>query len=415
LDREEAPVVPAASKATSENHPADVVPAKETSPAGSSEAAGNSAGQFALLEAERQRLEHFIQQQLDNLREARQGLLAEKQANEQALETRRQELEHQGQLLMTRLKELHEREQQQADRIDDALPERHANYRRRRFSSLIDKSKITEEPDPEIKALRERLQESQQILVLAQGERDAAWDELATLRSQARQMENTIAERDAALAKWQQSHAKPESSPSPEADPIRLKRQAEEIETLWRQVQEQRQLLERVRKDHDAAREALVQEWQRKLEQLKAERDAAREENDRLAQEPPEAWAQQEEEYATLTRELRAREAELKERLQFLSQEQQRLEKLRAESNDRNRLLDRDRQELEEQARQLLLREERARLREAELSEMRELAEQENARERAGLLQERAQIARLREALRHEKAKGQETSKKSGS
>jgi hypothetical protein len=46
---------------------------------------------------------------------------------------------------------------------------------------------------------------------------------------------------------------------------------------------------------------------------------------------------------------------------------------------------------------------------------MRELAEQENARERAGLLQERAQIARLREALRHEKAKGQETSKKSGS
>jgi chromosome segregation ATPase len=274
LDREEAPVVPAASKATSENHPADVVPAKETSPAGSSEAAGNSAGQFALLEAERQRLEHFIQQQLDNLREARQGLLAEKQANEQALETRRQELEHQGQLLMTRLKELHEREQQQADRIDDALPERHANYRRRRFSSLIDKSKITEEPDPEIKALRERLQESQQILVLAQGERDAAWDELATLRSQARQMENTIAERDAALAKWQQSHAKPESSPSPEADPIRLKRQAEEIETLWRQVQEQRQLLERVRKDHDAAREALVQEWQRKLEQLKAERDA---------------------------------------------------------------------------------------------------------------------------------------------
>jgi hypothetical protein len=217
------------------------------------------------------------------------------------------------------------------------------------------------------------------------------------------------------LAKWQQSHAKPESSPSPEADPIRLKRQAEEIETLWRQVQEQRQLLERVRKDHDAAREALVQEWQRKLEQLKAERDAAREENDRLAQEPPEAWAQQEEEYATLTRELRAREAELKERLQFLSQEQQRLEKLRAEINDRNRLLDRDRQELEEQARQLLLREERARLREAELSEMRELAEQENARERAGLLQERAQIARLREALRHEKAKGQETSKKSGS
>jgi hypothetical protein len=140
-----------------------------------------------------------------------------------------------------------------------------------------------------------------------------------------------------------------------------------------------------------------------------------REENDRLAQEPPEAWAQQEEEYATLTRELRAREAELKERLQFLSQEQQRLEKLRAEINDRNRLLDRDRQELEEQARQLLLREERARLREAELSEMRELAEQENARERAGLLQERAQIARLREALRHEKAKGQETSKKSGS
>jgi hypothetical protein len=399
-------VVPSTSKPTSEIYPADIIPSKGAGPLGSSEAAAKPGGQFALLEAERERLEEFTQNQLNLVREARQAFLAETQVKEQALESRRQELERQVQLVVTRLNELHEREQHQGERLEDALPERHANYRRRRFSSLLDKTKIAADADPEIQSLREQLREVKQSLVLAQGERDAAWDELLTLRTQARQLENTIAERDAALAKLQKSPDKPEAVPSLEVDQARRKRQAEETETLWRQVQEQRQLLERVRKDQDAAREVLVQEWQRQLQQLKAERDAALEEVDRIAQEP-EAWAEQEEEFATLTRELRAREAELKQRLQFLTQEQQRLEKLRAEIGDRNRLLEKDRQQLEEQTRQLYLREERVRLREAELKELKEIVEQENARDRADLLQERMKIARLRETVRQPKAQAQ--------
>ncbi len=405
-------MVPSTSNPTSENHPANIIPSKGAVAVGSRDIPGKPGGQFALLEAERERLEEFTQHQLNLVREARQAFLAETQVKEQALESRRQELERQVQLVVTRLNELHEREQHQGERLEDALPERNANFRRRRFSSLLDKSKLSQEPDPEIIALRERLEELKQSLVLAQGERDAAWDELSSLRSELRQVERTIAEKDAALAQLQQQAGKTESIPLTGTDPNLIKRQVEEIESLQQQVQELQQHLERVRKDQDAAREVLVQEWQRQLQQLKAERDAALEEVDRLVQEP-EAWAEQEEEFATLTRELRAREAELKQRLQFLTQEQQRLEKLRAEIGDRIRLLEQDRQQLEEQTRQLYLREERVRLREAELKELKEIVEQENARERADLLQERMKIARLRETVRQPKVQAQGSPEKS--
>src|SRR5437762_14166793 len=82
---------------------------------------------FALLEAERQRLEQFTRDQLAQISRARDAFLSEKRATEQALETRRLQLEEQGQLLRNRLQEMHERDKKSVDRIEDALPERSVN------------------------------------------------------------------------------------------------------------------------------------------------------------------------------------------------------------------------------------------------------------------------------------------------
>jgi DNA repair exonuclease SbcCD ATPase subunit len=338
---------------------------------------------FALLEAERQRLEQFTRDQLAQISRARDAFLQEKRATEQALETRRQQLEEQGQLLRNRLQELHEREKKAGDRSDDALPERNANYRRRRFSSLIDKRKLEEESqDPELKALREQLQEMKQTMVLLRGERDAAWDELQQVRQE--------------LNQAQENKALAGSSTAPSADPT----QVAELEALRRQVQQQQQLLQDLQAK--PRRNFPSDELQRRLDQLKSERDAALSEVERLVQEP-EGWTKQEEEFAALSRELRGRESKLQEDLRMLAQEHQRLEKTAADFQERSQQLDQQRQEHDNRDREFRFREEQLRLREAEIKEMRDLIEQDNALARKELVQERSEVARLRELLQHER------------
>ena len=336
---------------------------------------------FALLEAERQRLEQFTRDQLAQIARARDAFLAEKRTIEQTLETRRQQLEEQGQLLRTRLQELHEREKKSGERSDDALPERNANYRRRRFSSLIDKRKLEEESaDPELKALREQLSEMKQTVVLLRGERDAVWDELQQVRQE--------------LQRAQEN--RPQAGSAPPAD----SNQAAELETLRRQVEQQQQLIQ----DLQAKQRRSFQsdELQRRLEQLKSERDAALTEVERLVQ-APEDWTKQEEEFAALSRELHQRENKLQEDLRLLSQEHARLEKTVADYRERNRQLDQERSELANRDRDFRFREEKLRLREAEIKEMRDLIEQDNALVRKELVEERAEVARLRELLQQER------------
>jgi len=343
-----------------------------------------SSSPFPLLEAERQRLEQFTRDQLAQISRARDTLLAEKRANEQALEARRQELERQGHMIRTRLQELHEREKKAGERIEDALPERSATYRRRRYSSLIDKRKLEEEGvDPEVKALREQLHEMRQNMVLLRGERDAAFEELQQLR--------------------QQPPPPAESAPPPSSrDAQRSAEDAAELETLQRHVQAQQQLIEQLQARPAAALPLLSPEWQQQLDQLKSERDVALAEVQRLVQEPEE-WARQEEEIVALNRDLRQRETQIQEELQLLAQEHERLEKTLSECQERGRKLDQDRQEVDNRDRDFRLREEQMRLREAELREMKDMIERDNILARKELIEERQQVARLRDLLRQER------------
>jgi hypothetical protein len=338
------------------------------------------------LEAERQRLEQFTRDQLAQISRAREALLAEKRANEQALEARRQELERQGQMIRTRLQELHERERKAGERIEDALPERSTTYRRRRYSSLIDKRKLEEEDvDPEVKALREQLHELKQNMVLLRGERDAAFDELQQLRQQP-------------------PPVPPAESPAPVPAPSveRSAEDAQEIETLQRQIQVQHQLIQQLQAKQSAAPALPSKEFQAQMDQLQSERDAALAEVQRLVQEPDD-WARQEEEIVALNRELRQRESQIQDELQLLAQEHDRLEKTLGEYQERARTMDLERQVMENHDRESQVREEQLRFREAELREMKDMVEKDNILARKELIEERQQVARLRELLRHER------------
>lgn len=355
----------------------------------------SASSPFPLLEAERQRLEQFTHDQLARISGARDALLADKRNIEQALEARRAELERQAQLLRTRLLELHEREKKASDRIEDALPERSATYRRRRYSSLIDKRKLEDEgADPEVRALREQLQELKQNMVLLRGERDAAFDELRQLRQQTPP--------PAAGATEESFSRDPDGhrESAPDAPPSTDSRYAEEIEALQRQIRDQQQLLQQLQAERTPV--SPTGDWQRRLEQMKSERDAALAEVHRLVQEPEE-WAKQEEEIVALNRDLRLRETKLQEELQLLAQEHQRLERTLADYRERSNLLDHDRSQLENRSGEFRLREERLRLREAELREMKDMIERDNIQARKELVEERQQVTRLREVLRQER------------
>ena len=344
---------------------------------------------FPLLEAERQRLEQFTRDQLAQISRARDALLAEKRSNQQALETRRLELERQGQLVRTRLQELHEREKKAGERIEDALPERSVSYRRRRFSSLVDKRKLEQEDvDPEVRALREQLQELKQNMVLLRCERDAAFDELEQLRQQP---PKAPADTAPSLLSGSSQRSAEETS--------------NEIESLRRQLQEQQQLIQQLQAEQTrtpAPPAVPADDWQHQLDQLKSERDAALAEVHRLVQEPDD-WAHQEEEIVALNRELRQREIQIQEELQMMGREHQRLEKTLVEYQERSGALDRERHEFESRDRDVHLREEQMRLREAELREMKEMIEKDNIMARKEINEERQQVTRLRELLRQER------------
>lgn len=338
---------------------------------------------FPLLEAERQRLEQFTRDQLSQISRARDALLADKRNTEQALEARRLELERQSQLVRNRLQELHEREKKAGERIEDALPERSATYRRRRYSSLIDKRKLADEgADPEVRALREQLQELKQNMVLLRGERDAAFDELQQLRHEPPPLP-------------------PDGSPAApfSRDAKRSAEDAEQIETLHGQIRDLQQLHQQLQADQSRALPS--EDWQQ-LDQVKSERDAALAEVQRLVQEPEE-WAKQEEEIVALNRDLRQRESKIQEELHILAQEHQRLERTLVEYRERSNLLDQDRSQLEDRDREFRLREEQMRLREAELREMKDMIERDNILARKELVEERQQVTRLREILRQER------------
>ena len=370
------PDPPREGEAATPAYPAEPRPSEQPVPTGSP---------FALLEAERQRLEQFTRDQLAQISRARDAFLSEKRATEQALENRRLQLEEQGQLLRNRLQEMHERDKKSVDRIEDALPERSVNYRRRRFSSLVDKRKLEDESiDPEIRALREQLEELKQTTVLLRGERDAAWEELQRVRQELQQAQ-------------EKGTAPSDTAASPVTDPA----QAVELDSLRRQVLDQQQVIQDLQAKQ--RRRFPSDELQRRLDQLKSELDTALAEVERLVQEP-EDWTKQEEEFAALSRELHDREVKLQEDLRLLAQEHQRLEKTLADSQARNRQFDQERQELEKRDREFRFREEQLRIREAEIKEMRDLIEQDSALARKELVQERLEVARLRELLQQERA-----------
>ncbi len=332
------PDPPRESEAGTPAHPAEPRPSEQPAPKGSP---------FALLEAERQRLEQFTRDQLAQISRARDAFLS----------------------------------------VEDALPERSVNYRRRRFSSLMDKRKLEEESvDPEVKALREQLEELKQTMVLLRGERDAAWDELQQVRQELRQSQESLA-----------SGVSNDPGAPSGTDPA----QAAELESLRRQILDQQHVIQDLQTKQ--RRRFPSDELQRRLDQLKSERDTALAEVERLVQEP-EDWTKQEEEFAALSRELHQREIKLQEDLRLLAQEHQRLEKTLADSQARNRQFDQERQELEKRDREFRFREEQLRIREAEIKEMRDLIEQDSALARKELVQERLEVARLRELLQQERA-----------
>jgi len=250
----------------------------------------------------------------------------------------------------------------------------------------MDKRKLEDESvDPEVKALREQLEELKQAMVLLRGERDAAWDELQQVRQELHRAQEKLA------SGVGDDRGNRDDVTAPEA----------ELESLRRQIRDQQDVIQDPQTKQ--RRRFPSDEWQRRLDQLKSERDTALTEVERLVQEP-EDWTKQEEEFAALSRELHEREVKLQEDLRLLAQEHQRLEKTLADSQERNRQLDQERHELEKHDREFRFREEQLRIREAEIKEMRDLIEQDSALARKELVQERLEVARLRELLQQERA-----------
>jgi hypothetical protein len=218
-------------------------------------------------------------------------------------------------------------------------------------------------------------------MVLLRGERDAAWDELQQARQQ--------------LQQAQENRTAATSSAAPATDPT----QAAELEALRRQVQDQKQLIQDLQGKQ--RRNFPSDELQRRLDQLKTERDTALAEVQRLVEEP-EDWSKQEEQFAALSRDLHQREVKLQEDLRMLAQEHERLQKTVADFQERSRRLEQEQLERDNRDREFRFREEKLRLREAEIKEMRDLIEQDNALARKELVEERREVARLREILQQE-------------
>ena len=301
------------------------------------------AGPLTLLEAERQLFDQFAQEQFLLLRQTRERLLADQQAIEQTLETRRKELDAQTRDLANRVQELRDREHR-LNQEEEAIPERHGSMP----VAGAPAGQENERASPagpsaaEMEELRKQLQERQRKLQQARAERDAAWEELRRLRDQQQELERLKAERDAAVAQAR----RPQPAPP---DYAKFER---EFAVLHRQLDAERRRLAEEAQDLHLCRLDL--------------------------QKKTDSWQED------------------------VAKDQARLQQLAEELTARQHLIDQDRRQLEQNERELEQRLRDQRLREVELRELREIAERDNARERSELMQERVRIARLREALRLE-------------
>lgn len=203
----------------------------------------------------------FAQEELAQIRAAREALEQEKRDAEQALEQRRQELERQSQLLVGRLQELHDREQRLAEDLEDALPERLSEYPRRSRGrgEASDESQVLES-----ETLRRQLRDQQMSLELLSAERDAAWSQLHQYRDQQEELEHLRAECGSLKARLAGDGVAPLPAPTESND------HREKIEALQKQ-------LEQLRSERDEAWSYIqdLPERVQQIEKLKAERDAA--------------------------------------------------------------------------------------------------------------------------------------------
>jgi hypothetical protein len=329
----------------------------------------NANGPFALLLAERKRLEQFAREQFALIREAREKFISEKQTSEQVLESRRTELERQTQSLLVRLHELHEKEQQFTEQMEDVIPERHAGLARREPTPPAALDSLADTTFQEVILLRHELEEKQQRIEQLQAERDIALEQVRQLQQP---LEPNPAAEEELPEQW--AEALVEQSPL---------LQQKEVEKLRGQLDDLRQQM-----DH-----------------MRAERDTAWADLRRLPP-PPEEVVQQEAEFVALRRQLEQERRKLEEMARDMHLGEVELHKRKDACErgmaERRQQLDRRASELAE--RQLRIEEKAGELRlhEAELREMKEIVERDTARERAELLLERLRIARLREALRME-------------
>jgi hypothetical protein len=226
-----------------------------------------------------------------------------------------------------------------------------------------------------------------------QAERDTARGQLAELQSRFAELEHGRQRLDALEAEHQRNLILIQQ----------LRDQRDESQQMHRHE------LRHAQAECDAARSQALELQQRlaEMERVQAERNAA----PPPPAPKPEDWAAHELEFAELhreiaaekkrleeqARELRVREAELRTKMEHAEQELARtraeLEAQTGKPPDWDAQLEQERQRVREQTEAL-------RLREAELHELRAIADQQSASERAELTQERLRIARLREALR---------------
>jgi DNA repair exonuclease SbcCD ATPase subunit len=303
----------------------------------------------------------------------------------------------------------------------------------------LDGDGIFAEPPPpsvtEVEELRQQLEGLKKQYEQLRAERDEAWSVIQELPERVQQLEKVKAERDAALdqlraltEKIKTSDESPSDSEwvdldSPQGEQTLLKIQASEQRDQMMKLREQ---VEKLRVERDEAWrcvqdvQALPTRQQDEILQLRSERDAALEQLRQLSMEP-EHWSMQEAEFAALRlqlkheqrqlaedrQELHRRESEMVRRTEVTRQEvqreQQRLEEVSHELEELAQQLREDRGGLEGKERDLRLRDAQNHLREAEIREMIEIAELDNARERSELNQERLKLARLREAIRLER------------
>lgn len=447
---------------------------------------------YAPSASEGAQVDQYVHDQLQQIKKARIELAAEKQAAEQAMDQRRLELERQSQVLVSRLQELHEREQKLSEDLEDALPERVAGYPRRTVSK--GEAGSVSEARLDIESLHGQIRDQQMSLELLSAERDAAWAQLQQYRDQQQLIEQLQAERDAALAqadgsaidvtveadglvneldqlrqqmqaleqeREQLQRERDDALANFQEEPERLKqieqvkaerdaalaqlrgltREVEkaapsdsgwvdldsprgELEVMRTQLREQQDQIEQLQRERDDAwdhLEKLPEQYQEQIKQIQGERDAALAQLRQLSEEP-EFYAQQEAEFAALriqvkqeqrqlaeeAQEVHRRETDMQQQqermTQELAEEQHRLEHLSHQLNELNQQMREDRAQLDLRERELRLRDAQMHLREAEIREMIEIAELDTARERTELNQERLKLARLREAIRLEKA-----------